>query len=410
MAGIARRQVPPGRSWQIGLALGALVGIAAGVIGQRARLAARDSGLVDWEEAERIAVRRLRRGAGTLTRDELRAAEPAYADAMARIVPLLEERLGLPLPGVVERHEVVDRAGWARANVGTFRQLFGRVEADLLRPEGDPTVSESIAQLANRFITTRQIAFLLAYLGNRVLGQYDVALLSAESSPGRLLFVEENIRSTAATLDVPPADFRVWIALHETTHAFELEGHPWLRRYIADRLERQLAALAREAKAFRVEGLARVARAFRRGEEGRLLEGFLGPEQRQLLRETQLVMSLLEGFSDWVMDEVGHEIVADVPGIRARFEARRNQRRKGIDRLISRLTGLDMKLEQYRRGERFVAGIAAAGGRAAVARLWEGPRSLPSEAEMLDPAAWVRRVAPDTVAPDQPVAPDRQVT
>jgi coenzyme F420 biosynthesis associated uncharacterized protein len=403
MAGVARRPVSPGRSWQVGLALGALVGIAAGIIGQRARLAARDSGLVDWDEAERIAAHRLRRGAGSLSREELRATEPYYADAMARIVPLLEERLGLPLPGVVERHEVVDRAGWARANVGTFQQLFGRVEADLLRPDGDPTVSESIAQLANRFITTRQIAFLLAYLGNRVLGQYDVALLSAESSPGRLLFVEENIRSTAATLDVPLADFRVWIALHETTHAFELEGHPWLRRYIADRLERQLAALAREAKAFRVEGLARVARAFRRGEEGRLLEGFLGPEQRQLLRETQLVMSLLEGFSDWVMDEVGHEIVADVPGIRTRFDARRNQRRKGIDRLISRLTGLDMKLEQYRRGERFVAGIAAAGGRAAVARLWEGPESLPIEAEMLDPAAWVRRVAPDTVSSAQRV-------
>ena len=88
----------------------------------------------------------------------------------------------------------------------------------------------------------------------------------------------------------------------------------------------------------------------------------MSPEQRGLLRETQLVMSLMEGFSDWVMDEVGEQVLPDVAGIRRRFEARRNQRRRGIDRIIARLTGLDLKLEQYRRGERFVAGVYAAGG------------------------------------------------
>ena len=85
---------------------------------------------------------------------------------------------------------------------------------------------------------------MLGFMGARVLGQYDLALLSAETTPGRLLFVEENIRQTAATLGVPLAAFRTWIALHETTHAFEFEAHPWLRPYLADRLERQLAAFA----------------------------------------------------------------------------------------------------------------------------------------------------------------------
>ena len=59
----------------------------------------------------------------------------------------------------------------------------------------------------------------------------------------------------------------------------------------------------------------------------------MSPEQRGLMRETQLVMSLLEGFSDWVMDEVGEQVVPDVRTIRSRFEARRNQRRRGIDRV-----------------------------------------------------------------------------
>jgi coenzyme F420 biosynthesis associated uncharacterized protein len=315
---------------------------------------------------------------------------------MQQIVPLLEARLGRPLPGVVERYSVVDRAGWARANLVTFKHLVGRLEESLLQRMQPRGLGQSLATLANRFITTQQVGFLLGFLGNRVLGQYDVALLSAEAPPGRLLFVEENVRVTAATLGVPLDDFRVWIALHEATHAFELEAHPWVRPYLTDRLERQLAAFIDEARAFQVQGVVRVVRNWRR--EGDFpFAGFLNAEQRQLLRETQRVMSLLEGFGDWVMDELGAQLIPNVQVIREKFDARRNQRRRGLERIISRLIGLDMKLEQYRRGERFVAGVAALGGTAAIERLWQGPESLPSEQELDDPKAWVRRVVPEAL-------------
>jgi putative hydrolase len=125
------------------------------------------------------------------------------------------------------------------------------------------------------------------------------------------------------------------------------------------------------------------------------VRGFLSPEQRRVFREVQVVMSLMEGFSDWVMDQVGAEVLPDVASIRARFEARREQRRRPLDRVLARLTGMDLKLEQYRRGERFVAGVHRHGGPSAVARLWSGPEQLPSDTELDDPAAWVRRVVPD---------------
>ena len=111
--------------------------------------------------------------------------------------------------------------------------------------------------LANRWVTTRQLGFLLGFMGTRVLGQYDLALLSAEATPGRLLFVEENIRATARALGVPLGPFRTWIALHETTHAFEFEAHPWLRPYLAERLERQLDAVRRRRPRTRPRGAPR---------------------------------------------------------------------------------------------------------------------------------------------------------
>ena len=128
------------------------------------------------------------------------------------------------------------------------------------------------------------------------------------------------------------------------------------------------------------------------------LAALLTPEQRRLFEETQRVMSLLEGFSDWVMDEVGAQVLPNVESIRDRFETRRSQRRGTLDRLVARLTGLDLKLEQYRRGERFVSGVAATGGRIAIDALWSGPEALPTEAEMADPTAWVRRVVPSALA------------
>jgi coenzyme F420 biosynthesis associated uncharacterized protein len=171
-----------------------------------------------------------------------------------------------------------------------------------------------------------------------------------------------------------------------------MEAHPWVRPYIRERLERQLVLFADETRLLQENGFRHLSRRWRAVAKEGSLSGFLSPEQRRLMRETQLVMSLMEGFSDWVMDEVGASLLPDVRSIRRRFEARRSQRRGAVDRIVARITGLDLKLEQYRRGERFVSGVHHAGGDAAVARLWDGPDTLPTEEELAQPVAWVRRV------------------
>ena len=381
------------RVWQAGFLIGSALGAAATVVGRHAERSAR-RGLVDWPAVERIAIARLASAPGTLPAAELRALEPAYVEAMATIVPALTEALGTELPGVVERSGVVDRADWVRANTATFASLIGKLEADLLDqvvPPGGGLAKASMA-IANRWVTTRQLGYLLGFMGSRVLGQYDLALLSAEQTPGRLLFVEENIRATAASLRVPVGPFRTWIALHETTHAFEFEAHPWLRPYLSSRLERQLTLFGRDARGLGREALRGLGRTLRGEADGEhWMERLMGDEQRRLFRETQAVMSLLEGFSDYVMDEVGKGLVPGVEQISAKFHERRN-RRTAFERSMLRLTGMDLKLEQYKKGERFVRAIAEARGRAALTRLWDGPETLPRDGEIEAPERWVARV------------------
>jgi putative hydrolase len=123
------------------------------------------------------------------------------------------------------------------------------------------------------------------------------------------------------------------------------------------------------------------------------MEGLMGEEQRREFREVQAVMSLLEGFGDYVMDEVGRELVPDVERISRRFHARREQR-TGAERAIMRVTGLDLKMEQYKQGEAFVAAIARARGADALRTLWLGPETLPRPEEIDRPSLWVTRVLP----------------
>ena len=180
-----QRSVRDDRVWQAGFLVGSALGVAATVVGRRMERSAR-RGLVDWPAAERVAIGRLRHAPGRLSAAELTATEAAYAETMARIVPRLSEALGTDLPGVVARSGVVDRAGWVRANSASFAALIGRLEGTLLDqilPPGGGIGQASIA-LANRWISTRQIGFMLGFMATRVLGQYDLALLSAETTPG----------------------------------------------------------------------------------------------------------------------------------------------------------------------------------------------------------------------------------
>ena len=391
-----RGGIPEERLWQVGFLVGSVLGAAVTVAGRRIERSARAAGLVDWRRVEDLAIARLRSAPGALTADELRATEGDYAAAMARVVPALSGHLGTELPGVVERVAVVDRATWVRANTSAFAGLIGKLEGQLLDqvlPEGSGVTKASMT-LANRWVTTRQLGLLLGFMGQRVLGQYDLALLSAETTPGRLLFVEENIRNTARVMDVPLGPFRTWIALHETTHAFEFEAHPWLRPYLADRLERQLALFSDDAASMGREAVRALGASLRgegRRDDQHWLERLMSDEQRRLFRETQATMSLLEGFGDHVMDAVGKDLVPGVERISARFHGRREQRTP-FERAMLRITGMDLKMEQYRKGEAFVAEIERLGGAAALRRLWDGPETLPTPEEITTPDAWVRRM------------------
>jgi coenzyme F420 biosynthesis associated uncharacterized protein len=349
--------------------------------------------LVDWDAVADVAARLVPAGP-PMTRDEVddlvadlrssagRAREPVVSTARLAAVPG-----GATL--------VVDRAGWARANAASFGALLDPVLAT--SPAAPPPGPAAAA--AGRALTAAETGAVLAFVATKVLGQYDVL----HPDGRRLLLVAPNIARTERQLGVDPSDFRLWVCLHEETHRVQFSATPWLapwfttrvRELVGDLVAEPATALARAAEV--LSDLPTVVRAvFAPGDDRERQLGLLDlvqtPDQRARVDELTAVMSLLEGHADVVMDEVGPAVVPSVAEIRRRFSRRRRTGDGPVDRAVRRALGLEAKARQYRAGAAFVRGVVSEVGIDGFNAVWTEPRTLPSAAEISDPASWVRRV------------------
>jgi coenzyme F420 biosynthesis associated uncharacterized protein len=220
------------------------------------------------------------------------------------------------------------------------------------------------------------VAFLLAFLGRRVLGQYDPQLLGTEPmSPDGLYLVETNVEEWGGMAELPGEDLRRWLILHEMTHAWQFSAHPWLKDYMESSMRVLLESATKAGPA-----TTRVA-AF---------AGLL-PAQWRVMRQMQGTMSFVEGYSNLVMNELGSKTLAGFDRLEEAYRAR-GRSRSVVEILIWRLTGLDLKLQQYQKGEAFAKAIYDAYGMDVLNRAWTAADSMPSLDELADPTRWYRRI------------------
>ena len=282
------------------------------------------------------------------------------------------------------------------ANMANFRYLLQPVEDFYNENIGRSRFGPPPAfQQAARMMLGSQVGILVGYLARRVLGQYDIALMSQEPlSAGKLYFVEPNLRQVEETLGVPPDELRRWIALHEATHAHEFELYPWVRTYLNTSLRQYLRLLiddmrGRDDESTLLSLLNRFLANLRQGHN--LINALMTPQQRELMSRLQALMALAEGYSNHVMNNVGRDILPNFLSIHERVEHRQRNRSQ-IEQVFLKITGLSLKMEQYRLGERFVDEVVRLRGIAFVNRAWQSPESLPTEAEIRDAERWIARM------------------
>jgi coenzyme F420 biosynthesis associated uncharacterized protein len=226
-----------------------------------------------------------------------------------------------------------------------------------------------------------------------VLGQYDLSLLSPDPQVrGSLYFVEPNIARVQTQLGLSDEDFRLWIALHECTHVFEFEAYPWVRPYFNTLLRQFLDQLSTQLETLGVGLPQLLGRLIGGRESGRhWIERMLTPEQQHIFDQLQALMSLVEGYSNHIMNAIGGRLLPSFEQIEQRIQ-QRQQNRPLIEELFNRITGMDLKLAQYQQGEAFVNAVAQARGVAFVNRVWDRHENLPTMAEIREPQRWIARM------------------
>jgi coenzyme F420 biosynthesis associated uncharacterized protein len=343
--------------------------------------------MVDWTLARQVA----RFAAGNSSAPAL--DEPGFAARVAATERTLSDYTGLTPVGEIPAPETVSRAEWAEVNVGAM--------ADMLEPVTDRLGKRFVGagafagplRIAAGATVAAEIGLVVGYMSQRVLGQYELSLLDP-ARPARLLFVEPNLARAIRDLDVDADSFLSWIVLHELTHVLQFSGVPWLRDHLGSLMRSYLDTVEVRIERGSAGGLpslpnpARLIESFR---EGGLVALVQTREQRAIMDRMQATMSVIEGYSEHVMDAVGESVLPAYAGLRDAMDRRRRSR-SAPERVLQRLLGLEMKMRQYELGKQFSDAVVDAHGVAMLNRVWESPESLPSAAELRRPDAWVERI------------------
>jgi coenzyme F420 biosynthesis associated uncharacterized protein len=372
-----------------------------------------DTRLIDWEQARKIAVNMNRED--VMTSAERERLNAAYRELVQQCIPLVGDYMNASLPPSAGQTYAFDRVDWINANLDAFKHMLAPLESIAAsNNNGKKSTASLLWAGLNRRVVSAELGVLLGYLARRVLGQYDIALLGREPvESGNLYYVEPNIRAVERSLQLPSDEFRLWLALHETTHVFEFEAFHWVRPYFNGMLEEyfeflkeDVQHLSQSVKNMKIL-VDRMRSPDRKGETW--IEAIMTPEQQRLFSRLQATMCVIEGYSNHVMNAVGKDLMPSFEMINKKFEQRQRQRSQA-EQLFARITGLDIKMEQYRQGQRFIDMIVEQRGKDAARQVWSGPEALPTMAEIRSPETWMARVLDGTAAPlpapTEPVAPN----
>src|SRR5947209_17067592 len=366
-------QPDPTRRVGRAMAWGVAIGVGAVVLRELVRPREEQAQLIDWQRVEEMALSRCAEPSdppADLGRDQ------AYQAIQAELEPLLVEALGpgsaAPGTRLYPGLQAVGRRQWVRFNIRIFRQVFEPLES-LQR-----LIPGSLILSVGQKGISRYLGLMLGLLARRVLGQYDPALLGREPvETSSLILVEPNVQAWAQKDKLPVDELRRWLAMHEMTHAWEFRAHPWLQSHLEGLLKQVL-----------VGGLADGRRPSRL-ELIRTLTIGVG-QQWKAIAKLQAVMSLLEGYSNLVMNDIGRRELPHFALLEGAYR-RRQEQRTPLEKAFLRRTGLEMKMRQYVLGERFCREVRDAGGQSLLARVWDRPEWLPTMAEIQRPQLFIER-------------------
>jgi putative hydrolase len=301
----------------------------------------------------------------------------------------------------------VDRATWSSLTLTGLEPVLGALAAALGRtdPESGANPASPAAVFSPEMLFSMIMPLLLGgwagsmigLLSHRALGQFDLPL-PLDGAP-TLLFIPHNVGAFAQEWSLPLDELRYALALREVVHGAQ-HAVPWVRKRLlrcaseyvgayevqADAMEGQLGAFD-PSDPSSMEALAAFANP------DTLLEAMRTERQQPLLAELQRFVSVLEGYTDVVVETLGERMVTAHGRLDEALRRHRLERGDATG-FVDRLLGLELDRGHYDAGAAFCHGVMerSDGRLDQLNRLWTDESMVPTEAELVAPGLWLARI------------------
>jgi len=253
-----------------------------------------------------------------------------------------------------------------------------------------------------------QLGQALARLAREVLTSTDVGLPLGPKGIAALL--PDAIEAFADGLEQPRSEIVTFLAAREAAHHRLFSHVPWLSSQL-------LGAVEAYAKGMKIDmhGIEELARDFNPASlndpaavEQLLTQGVFEPkatpEQTQALERLEILLALIEG---WVQTVVNAALGERIPGAAALGETLRRRRGTGgpAEQTFATLVGLELRPRKLREAATLWERLTQAVGVDARDAIWQHPDLLPGADDLDDPAAFIdRSIGGDTSGIDEAIA------
>lgn len=331
----------------------------------------------------------------------------AFEDVVRAVQLMVSEVTGIPATLTVPSR-CVDRATWSNLTLAGLEPVLGALATALGRGDaatpGEATPTSPLGFSPDMLFAMMMPLLLgvwsgsmIGLLSHRALGQFDLPL-PLDGSP-TLLFVTPNVDAFAQEWSLPVEELRYALALREVVHGAQREVK-WVR-------ERLLRCASEYVGAYelRPDALDEQLPGFDPSDPSSFeaLGNLAGPDvllgamrterQGPLLEELQRFVSVLEGYTDVVVESVGERMVTSHARLDEALRRHRLERGDATG-FVDRLLGLELERSHYDAGVAFCRGVMerSDGSLDQLNRLWTDESMVPTAAELAAPGLWLARI------------------
>lgn len=359
-------------------------------------------GPLNWDIARQVAYVGLGQGGTNV--------DPAARIACENLAPLAHRHLADFLAGVETREpriECVTPAQWCHSTLDAYRPVFDNLAAALAqRPASDVSpdpAADPMSSMMNGLMSAMApmmlgmtVGSMVGQLAARAFGQYD--LLLPRDPDKALLVVPANIDSFAGEWDLPLADIRMWVLVHELA-AHAVLSTPHLRAALIDAVNSYVSAFSPDPDSV-IEKLSGTEidssnpmAAFQQtmSDPALLLGAVISPEQEALRPRVDALLACTVGLVDWIVDGVTQRLLGGAPAVTEALRRRRIES-SPADKFVEHLLGIHHTRATVERGRAFIRGIIERSSAERVLDLLNRDDALPTPAEVDAPGLWLARL------------------